>query len=94
MSHTGHHHRRACELLPWQVREVRTSETRRVVKTFMFTDIVKSTNLIEAIGDEAWQALLRWHNQTLQRCSRRTTVTRRPTRATAFSWGLRAPRRH
>jgi class 3 adenylate cyclase len=31
----------------------------------MFTDIVKSTNLLAAIGDEAWQHLLRWHNQTL-----------------------------
>ncbi|MGH9197817.1 MAG: adenylate/guanylate cyclase domain-containing protein, partial [Acidimicrobiia bacterium] len=30
------------------------------------TDIVKSTNLLEAIGDEAWQHLLRWHDQTLR----------------------------
>ena len=54
------------ELLPWQLREVRTSESRRVLKTFMFTDIVKSTNLVEALGDEAWEALLRWHDQTLR----------------------------
>ena len=39
--------------------------TRRETRTFMFTDIVKSTNLLAAIGDEAWQHLLRWHNQTL-----------------------------
>ena len=32
----------------------------------MFTDIVKSTNLLEAIGDEAWEDLLRWHDQTLR----------------------------
>ena len=32
----------------------------------MFTDIVKSTNLVEAIGDEAWEDLLRWHDQTLR----------------------------
>jgi class 3 adenylate cyclase len=32
----------------------------------MFTDIVRSTNLIEAIGDESWQDLLRWHNQALR----------------------------
>ena len=54
------------DLLPWQLREVRSSESRRVVKTFMFTDIVKSTNLVEALGDEAWEALLRWHDQTLR----------------------------
>ena len=54
------------ELLPWQLREVRTSEPRRVLKTFMFTDIVKSTNLVEVLGDEAWETLLRWHDQTLR----------------------------
>jgi class 3 adenylate cyclase len=37
----------------------------RVTRTFMFTDIVKSTNLVEAMGDEAWEPLLRWHNQAL-----------------------------
>jgi class 3 adenylate cyclase len=36
------------------------------MKTFMFTDIVKSTNLLEAIGDEMWESLLRWHNETLR----------------------------
>lgn len=38
----------------------------RVVQTFLFTDIVKSTPLVEAIGDEAWLDLLRWHDQTLR----------------------------
>jgi eukaryotic-like serine/threonine-protein kinase len=52
------------ELLPWQLRG--KSAPRRVQKTFMFTDIVKSTNLVEALGDEAWQALLRWHDETLR----------------------------
>ena len=33
----------------------------------MFTDIVRSTSLVEAIGDEAWAALLRWHDETLRR---------------------------
>jgi class 3 adenylate cyclase len=28
-------------------------------------DIVKSTNLLAAIGDEAWQHLLRWHDDAL-----------------------------
>jgi len=39
----------------------------RVKKTFMFTDIVSSTNLVEAIGDEAWESLLSWHDQTLRK---------------------------
>ena len=53
------------ELLPWQLRG-RTNTSRRVVKTFMFTDIERSTNLAEAIGDEAWSGLLRWHDETLR----------------------------
>jgi class 3 adenylate cyclase len=32
----------------------------------MFTDIVRSTNLLDAVGDEAWNHLLRWHDQTLR----------------------------
>jgi len=35
-------------------------------KTFMFTDIVGSTNIAAAIGDEAWEHLLRWHDDTLR----------------------------
>jgi class 3 adenylate cyclase len=35
-------------------------------KTFIFTDIVASTNLAEAMGDEAWEHLLRWHDDTLR----------------------------
>jgi class 3 adenylate cyclase len=53
------------ELLPWQLRG-KTGPPRRVVKTFMFTDIVGSTNLVEVLGDEAWETLLRWHDQTLR----------------------------
>jgi class 3 adenylate cyclase len=40
----------------------------REVRTFMFTDIVGSTALVEAIGDEAWHDLLRWHDESLRRC--------------------------
>jgi class 3 adenylate cyclase len=54
------------ELLPWQLRTARAAQPRRVIKTFMFTDIVKSTNLVEALGDEAWAALIRWHDETLR----------------------------
>jgi class 3 adenylate cyclase len=39
---------------------------RRVERAFMFTDIVGSTNLIETIGDEAWEDILRWHDETLR----------------------------
>ncbi|HUH06361.1 MAG TPA: adenylate/guanylate cyclase domain-containing protein [Egibacteraceae bacterium] len=38
----------------------------RVVKTMMFTDIVSSTSLLEAIGDKAWEGVLDWHDQTLR----------------------------
>jgi class 3 adenylate cyclase len=35
-------------------------------RTFMFTDIVGSTKLVEALGDPAWDALLTWHDRTLR----------------------------
>jgi class 3 adenylate cyclase len=38
----------------------------RVGRTFMFTDIVRSTDLVGAIGDDAWENLLRWHDRTLR----------------------------
>ena len=39
---------------------------RRVTRTFMFTDIVGSTDLIGTIGDEAWNDVVRWHDETLR----------------------------
>ena len=33
----------------------------------MFTDIVGSTNLAEVLGDQAWERLLRWHDDMLRR---------------------------
>lgn len=33
----------------------------------LFSDIVSSTELISAVGDQAWAHLLRWHDQTLRR---------------------------
>jgi len=53
------------EVLAWKL-PARTDESRRVVKTFMFTDIVGSTNLAELLGDEAWSTLLAWHDETLR----------------------------
>jgi class 3 adenylate cyclase len=38
----------------------------RAARAFMFTDIVKSTDLVGVIGDEAWEDLLAWHDQTLR----------------------------
>ena len=43
-----------------------TDGGRRVTRTFMFTDIVRSSNLVEAIGDEAWEDLVGWHDRTLR----------------------------
>jgi class 3 adenylate cyclase len=52
-------------------KELRASADRRsgpvtIRKTFMFTDIVGSTNLAELLGDESWERLLRWHDDTLR----------------------------
>jgi class 3 adenylate cyclase len=38
----------------------------RAQRVFMFTDVVRSTDLIEAIGDDAWSALLHWHDDTIR----------------------------
>jgi class 3 adenylate cyclase len=35
-------------------------------RTFVFTDIVGSTRLVEAIGDAPWESLVRWHDRTLR----------------------------
>ena len=53
-------------------RDLRSAEDRRTgpvsaTKTFMFTDIVGSTNLAEALGDQAWERLLRWHDDVLRK---------------------------
>ncbi|HET7685642.1 MAG TPA: adenylate/guanylate cyclase domain-containing protein [Candidatus Limnocylindria bacterium] len=42
---------------------------RRARRAFMFTDIVGSTQLIAAIGDEAWESLLAWHDQVIRQLS-------------------------
>jgi class 3 adenylate cyclase/Tfp pilus assembly protein PilF len=38
----------------------------RTYRTYLFSDIVDSTRLAEAMGDEAWEQLLRWHDRTLR----------------------------
>ena len=38
----------------------------RITRTFMFTDIVTSTDLVGVIGDDAWSELLAWHDRELR----------------------------
>jgi class 3 adenylate cyclase len=35
-------------------------------RTFMFTDIVDSTKLVEALGEDKWRKLLAWHDRHLR----------------------------
>ena len=44
----------------------RVSTAERAGRTFMFTDIVRSTALVDAIGDDAWTDVVRWHDETLR----------------------------
>jgi class 3 adenylate cyclase len=62
--------RRSMELLGEDVAEHLPKASmpgERVIKTFMFTDIVNSTALVETLGDSAWEHLLSWHDQTLRK---------------------------
>ena len=36
------------------------------MRTFLFSDIVDSTRLAEAMGDDTWEQLLRWHDRILR----------------------------
>jgi len=56
---------RATEMLE---RLGRRDAAGRAVRTFLFTDIVGSSALIQAIGDGAWQDLRRWHDESLRLC--------------------------
>ena len=44
----------------------RRAAPAQVRLAFMFTDIEGSTSLAEALGDEAWERLLAWHDSTLR----------------------------
>jgi class 3 adenylate cyclase len=41
-------------------------QAAREVRAFVFTDLVDSTRLGEALGDERWARVLRWHDQTVR----------------------------
>ncbi|MCI0637082.1 MAG: LuxR family transcriptional regulator [Actinobacteria bacterium] len=57
--------RRVDELL---ARTAEAAPAARARRTFVFTDIVGSTTLLEAIGDDAWSDLRRWHDEMLRGC--------------------------
>lgn len=61
-----HDLREASQLLNEVAPAIARPGATRATKTFMFTDIVRSTDLVTAIGDDAWHDLLRWHDQTLR----------------------------
>ena len=44
----------------------RRSKPIQARRTFMFTDIVGSTNLAELLGNERWAQLLKWHDEALR----------------------------
>ena len=44
----------------------RPEPAARAVRTFFFSDIVDSTRLAEAMGDDTWEQLLRWHDRILR----------------------------
>ena len=61
--------RRAMEMLGEEVSPslaMASTHGARVVKTFMFTDIVGSTKLADAIGEKPWSRLLAWHDRALR----------------------------
>jgi class 3 adenylate cyclase len=43
-----------------------TAIGHQVRRTFMFTDIVDSTRLVEGMGDERWAAILRSHDRLIR----------------------------
>jgi class 3 adenylate cyclase len=40
--------------------------TTHAFRTFLFTDIVDSTRLVEVLGDDAWGDVLSWHDRTFR----------------------------
>lgn len=44
-------------------RRLGEDQPAHATRTFMFTDIVNSTELLTAIGDDAWHGIHRWHDR-------------------------------
>lgn len=57
--------RRATEALRREAAEA-PAAALSVTRAFMFTDIVKSTDLLAAIGDDAWVSARTWHDGALR----------------------------
>jgi class 3 adenylate cyclase len=57
---------RTAALLAVEVDDMGAPPAGRDTRTFMFTDIYKSTDLVELLGDDSWEHLLTWHDQTLR----------------------------
>jgi class 3 adenylate cyclase len=49
-----------------QAKELIGDAGTRLERTFVFTDIVDSTKLVEALGEEKWRKLLGWHDRRLR----------------------------
>ena len=45
---------------------VAAAEGLRVVRAFIFTDIVDSTRLAETLGDDPWRGVMRWHDHAVR----------------------------
>jgi class 3 adenylate cyclase len=59
--------RQVSELLGADAPQPATAQSPDTVeRTFLFTDIVRSTKLADAIGDEALVDLIKWHDQALR----------------------------
>jgi class 3 adenylate cyclase len=61
--------RRAMDMLGEEISQslaMASAPAARMVKTFMFTDIVGSTKLAEAMGEKPWSKLLAWHDRALR----------------------------
>lgn len=43
-----------------------SEQPERTTRTFLFSDIVGSTALVDVLGDEAWEHMLGWHDRTLR----------------------------
>jgi class 3 adenylate cyclase len=43
-----------------------SADTPILARAFMFTDIVKSTDVLAAIGDDAWVSARAWHDRTVR----------------------------
>ena len=62
--------RRALDLLGQDLPETIAKSAipaERVTKTFVFTDVVGSTKLAAAMGEQAWSDVLAWHDDTLRK---------------------------